>query len=351
MGTPRKQAEETSTSLRVIFSGRRGAILLALLFTEFGGAVQSIAYSSVLPIAADDLNGESLYGATLAAGSFAQILVLAVGSAPFARLRPITLLGTATGLFVLGSVLAVAAVGMPMILIGTVIRGIAGGMLAGFGLSILGGLFEDKERTRVYGLFAIMWLLPSMVGPAINAVVTLAWGWRAALAWPALLVIVGRVLIGKQIDLVPWKRSTAARPSLTWVVALLGGLFLATSSTLPESAAGIGLLAAGCLVAIVASLRILRVQIGPERARLGKVVLLHALCLCYFGGAGIISLAAITGLGYGIVAGTVAVGAGLAAWSITGFKPELAERWLPRPQVVGLALVTLGPNEYEPTAA
>ncbi|QTR04097.1 hypothetical protein J7S33_03665 [Saccharothrix algeriensis] len=342
MGTPRKRAGEASTSLRAIFSGRRGAILLALLFTEFGGAVQSIAYSSVLPIAADDLDGASLYGATLAAGSFAQILVLAVGSAPFARLRPITLLGVATGLFVLGSVLAVAAVGMPMILIGTVVRGVAGGMLAGFGLSILGGLFQDEERTRVYGLFAIMWLLPSMVGPAINAVVTLAWGWRAALAWPALLVVVGRVLIGKQIDLVPWQRSTAARPSLVWVAALLGGLLLATSATLPGGAAGIGLLAAGCAVAVVASLRILRAQVGPERARLGKVVLLHLLCLCYFGGAGIISLAAITGLGHDIVAGTVAVGAGLAAWSITGFKPELAERWLPRPQVVGLALVTLG---------
>jgi hypothetical protein len=86
----------------------------------------------------------------------------------------------------------------------------------------------------------------------------------------------------------------------------------------------------------------IRIQVGPERARLGKVVLLHLTCLCYFGGAGIISLAAITGLGHGIVAGTIAVGAGLAGWSLTGFKPELADRWLPKPQIVGLALVTIG---------
>lgn len=341
MGKSDEQTADASTSLRSMFSGRRGALLLALLFTEFGGAVQSIAYSSVLPIAAEDLHGAGLYGATLAAGSFTQILVLAIGSAPFARLRPITLLGTATVLFVVGSVVAVAAVSMSMILIGTVVRGIAGGMLAGFGLSILGGLFGDKERTRVYGLFAMMWLLPSMVGPAINAVVTLAWGWRAALAWPALLVIAGRMLIGKNIDLVPWKNSTAARPSLTWVAVLLGGLVLATVATLPKGATGIALLVVGCVLATVASVRILQIQVGSERARLGKVVLLFLLCLCYFGGAGIVSLAAITGLGYGIVAGTVVVGAGLLTWSLTGFKPELADRWIPKPQVTGLVLVTV----------
>ncbi|GLY70650.1 MFS transporter [Amycolatopsis taiwanensis] len=337
-----RTADAAPTRLRVIFSGRRGWLLFALLFTEFGGAVQSIAYSSVLPIATTDLHGTSLYGATLAAGSFTEILVLAIGPAPFSRLRPVALLGTATTLYVLGSALSVAAVVMPMVLIGTIVRGIAGGMLAGFGLSILGGLFEDRERTRVYGLFAMMWMLPSIVGPAVNAAVTIAWGWRAALAWPAILVIVGRVLIAKQLKLVPWKRSTARRPSPTWAITLLGGLVLATLSPMPNGTAGIVLLAVGCLLASTASLRILRGQVGPERARLGKVMLLYLLCLCYFGGAGVVSLAAITGLGHGIVAGTIAVGAGLLAWSLTGFKPELADRWLPKPQVAGLVLVTLG---------
>nr|WP_236796105.1 MFS transporter [Amycolatopsis sp. GM8] len=328
--------------MRVIFSGRRGALLVALLFTEFGGAVQSIAYSSVLPIAAADLHGTNLYGATLAAGSFTQILILAIGSAPFARLRPLALVSMATALFIVGSVLAVAAVTMPMILIGTIVRGIAGGMLAGFGLSILGGLFDDNERTSVYGLFAMMWLLPSLVGPVVNAAVTIAWGWRAALAWPAVLVVIGRILIGQKINLVPWKTSTAARPSLTWVTALLGGLVLATFAALPKGNTGIILLVTGCVLATTASLRILRLQVGPERARLGKIVLLFLLCLCYFGGAGIVSLAMIAGLGHGIVAGTMAVGAGLLAWSLTGFKPELADRWLPKPQFVGLILVTTG---------
>jgi MFS family permease len=343
VGTQAKQvADQAPTSLRVIFAGRRGRLLIALLFAEFGGAVQSIAYSSVLPIAASALHGTSLYGATLAAGSFSVILMLAIGPAPLARLEPLALLGTAATLYVVGAGLSVAAAAMPMLLAGTIIRGVAGGMLAGFGLSILGGLFHDQERIRVYGLFAMMWLLPSIVGPVVNAAVTIAWGWRAALAWPAILVVIGRILIGKQIDLVPWKRSTAARPSFIWATVLLSGLVVATFATVPKRGVGIILLAAGCLLASTASLHILRLQVGQERTRLGKVMLLYLLCLCYFGGSGIISLAAITGLGHGIVAGTGAVGAGLVAWSVTGFKPELADRWLPTPQIVGLILVTVG---------
>jgi len=343
VGTQAEHARrQAPTSLRAIFAGRRGRLLTALLFAEFGGAVQSIAYSSVLPIAASALHGTSLYGATLAAGSFSVILVLAIGPVPFARLGPLALLGTATSLYVLGTGLSVAAAAMPMLLAGVVIRGIAGGLLAGFGLSILGGLFHDQERVRVYGLFALMWLLPSIVGPVVNAAVTIAWGWRWALAWPAILVVIGRVLIGKQIDLVPWKRSTAARLSVIWATALLCGLIVATFATLPKHGVGIILLAAGCLLASTASLHILRIQVGQQGARLGRVVLLYLLCLCYFGGSGIISLAVITGLRHGIVAGTGAVGAGLVAWSVTGFKTELADRWLPAPRIVGLVLVTTG---------
>lgn len=171
-----------STTVRALFADRRGRLLAALLFTEFGGAVQSIAYSTVLPVASDALHGTPLYGATLAAGTFASILVLAVGAAPFARLSPTALLGSATALYVAGTLLSVGATSMLMLLAGSLVRGVAGGMLAGLGLAALGGLFEDEARVRVYGLFAGVWLLPSIIGPAVNAAVTIAAGWRVALA-------------------------------------------------------------------------------------------------------------------------------------------------------------------------
>lgn len=45
-------------------------------------------------------------------------------------------------------------------------------------------LYDDRERPRVFGLFALVWLLPSVVGPPLNAVITDWIDWRWALAWP-----------------------------------------------------------------------------------------------------------------------------------------------------------------------
>ena len=58
-----------------------------------------------------------------------------------------------------------------------------------------------------------------------------------------------------------------------------------------------------------------------ERDRLLQTLLLFGLSLTFFGGGEMISLAAIAGLGHGVVAGSLAVGAGLAAWSLTGSTP------------------------------
>jgi MFS family permease len=313
---------------------------VALLFCEFGAAVQSIAYSSVLPVAANQLHGADLYGLTLAAGSFSTIGVLAIGPAPWRRLSPSALLAVATVLYLVGAGLCVGATAMIFLVIGTVIRGVASGMLAGLTLSALGGLFHGQARIRVYGLYAVMWLLPSVAGPAVNAALTMAFGWRTALAWPAAFVLAGRLLVGRDIAMIPGKLSTAARPSPAWTFWLLLGLVLAAAAT---AARGYGwlLLAAGCVLATAGSIRILRLQIGAERDRLLQTILLFGLSLAFFGGAGIISLAAIAGLGHGVVAGSLAVGAGLAAWSLTGLKPAIFDkRLLPTPAVSGLTLLT-----------
>lgn len=104
------------------------------------------------------------------------ILVLAVGPGPFARFGPAGSLLLATALFVVGAGLTAGAVSMVMVLVGTIIRGLAGGLLAGLGLTALGALYGDDLRPRVVGLFAVMWLLPSLIGPVANAAITVAFG-------------------------------------------------------------------------------------------------------------------------------------------------------------------------------
>ena len=319
--------------LRAVFAGRRGRLLAGLLLAEFAGAIGVIAYASVLPLAARDLHGGSLYGATLAAGSLTTILTLASGVTLHPARRA---LFVSTTLYGVGVIAAAAAPTMVVVLGGNVLRGAGVGLLAGFGMSAIGGLYEGALRRRVLGLFAITWLLPSLAGPALNALMASAVGWRWALAWPALIVIIARLLIGRDADVVPWQPATR-RVGATSGLLVVGGLATATLAPQLDSWSALVPYAVGTAVAVGASWRTLRSLLGPAGRRLPAITVLGAVSLAFFGGDGVIALAVIEGTGYGVLAASAAVGAGLVAWSVAGLRPSSRDH-----AAAGVALVCGG---------
>ena len=328
----------TDTSLRTVFAGRRGRLLIALLLAEFAAAVQIVAYSSVLPLAADDLDGDRLYGATLTAGTFATIAVLGSGGGVFARMRPHVLLFAATTFYVGGVIFAAAAPAMEWVLLGSILRGLGAGLLAGFGLAAIGGLFEDALRPRVLGLFAAIWVLPSLLGPLLNAAIAATVGWRWALAWPALLVLGARLLMGRDASIIPWQ-TEERRVDLANTALLLGGLVLsAIAPALPRSLVLVAFVG-GLVVASIAALRILRRASGGDRRLFRTVVAFLAVCLVVFSAYGLVPLVAIEHLEAGIVAASVALGAGLFSWSLVGMRPTWVDEWLGDTATLGFALV------------
>lgn len=330
----------TSTpTLRDVFGGKRGRLLIALLLAEFGAAVQGIAYSTVLPVAAADLGGTALYGATLAAGSLSSVLVLSAGAGVVARIRPATILLSATGLYVVGVLMEALASSMEWVLAGSIVRGLAAGLLAGFGLSAIGGLFDDDLRPRVLGLFALVWLLPSLAGPAVNAAVTLAFGWRWAVAWPAIIVVVARIMVGRQASVIPWQRSDE-RVAPGNGLLVVAGLVAASVGSGLSSGTGIALFAAGLVAAGWGSLRVIGRSTRPSRIRGFIVATFFLLCTGFFGLDGLLAISVIEGSGGGVVAGSIAVGGALVAWSAVGLVPG----WLtPAFRItLGSALVVVG---------
>jgi len=327
------------TSLRAVFAGRRGRLLLALLLAEFAAAVQGVAYSTVLPLASRELDGGRLYGATLAAGSLVTVLVLAAGSGVTARFGPRTTLLVATLLYVGGVVLAATAPAMGWLLAGSALRGLAGGLLAAFGLTAVGGLYEDALRPRVLSLFALVWLLPSLVGPPLNAAIAVWGGWRAAMAWPAVVVVVARVLVGRDAGLVPWS-SESRRPTVGTGLLVVAGLLLASLATV-VGRWGLPLLAVGVLLACGAGWAVIDRATGGDAPRTRVLVAFGALVAAFFAGEGLIPLAVIEGLDRGVVASTVALGAALVAWSLTGLAPWPAGR-RPDPTALGPVLLATG---------
>jgi MFS family permease len=307
------------TSLRTVFAGRRGRLLVGLLAAEFGSAVQGVAYATVLPLTARELDGTDLYGATLAAGSLVTILVLSTGSGLTGRLSPQRMLLLGTVLHTLGVLIVATAGSMEVVLAGTVVRGIAAGLLASFGLTAVGALFEDALRARVLGLFGVVWLLPSLLGPVLNAALTVAFGWRWAMAWPALVVVVARLLVGRYAADVPWQQDDK-RVDMRNGPMVVAGLVAASVAPVVGGWWGVALLLAGGAVAVTFSARILRPAARHEAHRLRTTGSLFGLCLAYFGGNALIALVVVEALDLGVVASSVAVGASFTAWSLTGLR-------------------------------
>lgn len=332
-------AADPDTSLRAVLAGRRGRLLVALLLAEFAAAVQGIAYATVLPLASRELDGSRLYGATLAAGTLVTVLALAAGPGLTARLTPRATLLIATLGYVLGVALAATAPAMGWLLAGSALRGLAGGLLVAFGLSALGGLYDDALRPRVMGLFSLVWLLPSLVGPALNGAIAAASDWRWAMAWPAVVVVVARVLMGRDVDLVPWQTGRRA-VAVGAGVLVVAGLVLATAAS-GSGTWGVPLLAGGLLLAAAGSVRVLARATAGDRARTRVLLCFTGLVVAFFAADGLVPLAVVEGLGRGVTATSVAITAGLVAWSVAGARPPRPGR-RPDPATLGTALLCPG---------
>src|SRR6266516_3553108 len=90
--------------------------------------------------------------------------------------KPIFLFGTA--LFLLGSILSGAAQSMEQLIIFRAIQGLGAGAVLPIVLTIIGDIFELKERARVQGLFSGVWGLSSVIGPAVGGLIVDHFSWR-----------------------------------------------------------------------------------------------------------------------------------------------------------------------------
>jgi MFS family permease len=321
--------------LAAVLHGRRGRFLLALLLTEFAGAMQGIAYSTVLPVMARDLDGFDLFGATLAAGSVAAVLMLSFTAPILQRVPPLRVLVVATALYVVGAGLAVFAPTLGWVLAGTVVRGVAAGLLAGFGFGAIGALFDEHERPRIFGLYALIWLLPSVLGPPLNAVITDWVGWRWAIGWPAVLVVLGRIMIGLTVSALPW-RPEAGPTTVSTRVGVGVALALVVGSWGSASPSGLGLIA--LIAGIVAGGVAIAVFLTGGMPGAARPLLAFALlCAAFFGVYELLSLTIIEGLGSTVLVASAALTGGLLAWSLVGLRPRPDAR--PDRAVLGPGLV------------
>src|SRR5207302_11357910 len=81
-------------------------------------------------------------------------------------------------LFLLGSILCGSAQSMEQLIVFRASQGLGAGAVLPIVLTIIGDIYELKERAKVQGLFSGVWGLSSIVGPALGGLIVDHFSWR-----------------------------------------------------------------------------------------------------------------------------------------------------------------------------
>ena len=281
--------------------------MFALIFIA---AFEVMAVTTIMPLVAEELHGESLFALAFSV-PFAAGVVGMVASGNWAdRSGPLPPLIAAGVLFSIGLVIAGLALYV-----------------------IVARVYPEHLRARVFAGFAAAWVIPSIVGPAVAGVIAEQASWR----WVFLGVIV-LVLPAAGMMLRPLLRVhdlVAGDPTVRWSLSRLGWSVLAAAGALGVSLAKeLGepwrwvVAAAAIAVAVVAVRPLL--PAGTLRAARGMpaTVLLRAVVAgAFFGSEIYLPYLLIDRYEFSpSLAGVVLTGAGLSWAAASWVQGRLGER-------------------------
>lgn len=245
----------------------------------FLGAFESLAVTTVMPVVSADLGGERLYALAFA-GPLATGVIGMVAAGNWADRRgPTAPLYTAVTAFVAGLLIAGLAPSMETLVAGRFVQGLGSGAMMVALYVVVARVYAQEKHPVIFAAFAAAWVVPSLIGPTIAAVVTDLWSWHwvflgvVVLALAALLMVVPalRGLSGGGDTAAPW-----ALGRLGWSVL---AAFAVLALNLVGDVPGIGpVLAVAAVVVALIAVRAL-VPRGTLRARRGlpSVILVRGL--------------------------------------------------------------------------
>ncbi|HJT58480.1 MAG TPA: MFS transporter, partial [Ktedonobacteraceae bacterium] len=153
-------------------------VTIGLMLGMSLAALDTTIVGTALPSIVGKLGGITLYSWV-----FSSYLLTSTTTVPiYGKLadlygrKPLFLFGTAV--FLIGSAASGAAQSMEQLIIFRAIQGLGAGAVLPIVLTIIGDIFELKERAKVQGLFSGVWGLSSIVGPAIGGVIVDHFSWR-----------------------------------------------------------------------------------------------------------------------------------------------------------------------------
>jgi len=157
--------------------GRRKAITAALLLGTFLASIEVTVVATAMPSIVERLGGLALYPWVYSAYLLTQTVTIPL----YGRLadlfgRRVTY-AAGIGVFLLGSLLCGFAPSMGWLVAARALQGVGAGAVLPLTMTIFGDLYDVSLRTKLQGLFSLIWGTSSVIGPLAGGLIVLHWSW------------------------------------------------------------------------------------------------------------------------------------------------------------------------------
>ncbi|MFG2087138.1 MULTISPECIES: MFS transporter [unclassified Spirillospora] len=331
-GTKPREAGLRATTL--------GIVLVVTLL-----AFEAMAVGTVMPVVAGDLDGLSLYAWGFSATLITSLLSTVLAGGWIDRAGPVRPFMIGLGTFVAGLVIAGAAPSMWLFVAGRAVQGLGSGVAIVAMYVVIARVYPEDQRSRVFGMLAAAWVLPSLIGPAVGGVVAEHAGWRwvflgmIPLVIPTTLLLVPALRGIRAVDAAPAAgkgRYLAAITVSAGAGILLYGLDAPGWTMAAAVAAGVAGLAYGLPKLLPA---------GTLRLRRGlpSVILVRGLLSGAFFGTDVFIPLALTRLhGFSATQAGIVLTVGALGWSASAQIQAKSKRSRAFFTRLGAVLVTAG---------
>ncbi|UOZ02965.1 MFS transporter [Amycolatopsis sp. WQ 127309] len=314
----------------------RGAppvLAAGIVALEFAAAVTGFVASTLLPVVADDLDARGRLGLLIAGSTLGLFVALPLASRVLGRLGPRRTLAAGMLAYLGGLALAASAQAAWVFALGQFTSGLAGGLLAVFGISSAIRHLDERLRIRVVAASSAMWIVPALAGPAATLGLEHLVGWRWTLLVPVPFVLFGRLLVVRAVRDDPPVEAAPRPLGRTLSVPLGAACVVLSAGWWPLAIAGAVLTVAGTVAILPA---------GTARLRRGTPAALGAMVLFaagYFGADSLITVLLTSGFRMSLGQAAVVLSAAPLGWAVTSLLVTRCTSAFP---VAGLSLTALG---------
>ncbi|MDF4003109.1 MFS transporter [Luteibacter sp. PPL552] len=152
-------------------------------------AFEALAVTTAMPTVARELDGVKLYALAFGGVLATSIIGMTLSGRWSDGRGPAPAIWTGLAGFVAGLLIAGLAPTMPVLLLGRLVQGFGAGCLFPALYVIVGRLYPESMRPKVFASFSAGWVIPALIGPAISGAIVEHAGWRwVFLAVPVLAV-------------------------------------------------------------------------------------------------------------------------------------------------------------------